>query len=129
MHMGRKLTALWDERELSNLVNAFYLLLLLLLLSFPMCPTDSMPNWASLLYAKILQLKLRTDIKSNDQKNITNTKLFKNHSFSKMYLFICLIQRCCCKLRKFFPIKLPEYGFISEVFDIASRYYDIGRKV
>ena len=45
--MGRKLTVLWDERELGNSVNAFYLLLLLLLLSFPMCPTDSMPNWTS----------------------------------------------------------------------------------
>ena len=46
MYMGRRLTVFWDEGELGNTVMLFYLPLLSLL-SFPMCPTDSMPNWAS----------------------------------------------------------------------------------
>ena len=46
--MGRKLAVLWDERELGNSVMLFYLLLLSLL-SFSMCPTDSMPNLGILL--------------------------------------------------------------------------------
>ena len=61
--MGRKLTALWDERELGNSVNAFYLLLLLLLLSFPMCPTDLMPNWASCVYIySLFQLNVKARV-------------------------------------------------------------------
>ena len=48
MHMGRKLAVLSDERELGNSVMLFYLLLLSLL-SFSMCPTDSMPNLGILL--------------------------------------------------------------------------------
>ena len=46
MHMGGSLTIFWDEGELGNSVMLFYLLLLLLL-CFPMCPSDSVPNWAS----------------------------------------------------------------------------------
>ena len=55
MHMGGSLTIFWDEGELSNSVMLFYMLLLSLL-SFPVCPTDSMPNWESSLICKMVVL-------------------------------------------------------------------------
>ena len=53
MHMGRKLTVLWDEGELGNSVMLFTALSLL---SFPMCPTDSIPNWASCLDINVVTI-------------------------------------------------------------------------
>ena len=47
MDMGKKLTVLWNERELGNSV--MLLLASVVVLSFPMCPTDSMPNLGILL--------------------------------------------------------------------------------
>ena len=99
MHMGRRLTVLWDERELGNSVMLFYLLLFSLL-SFPMCPTDSMPKWGHLVrycntktshngVNSMWTVKNSTNLLSSlDQLDVLTATSVQTYDFSTLYTSI-----------------------------------------
>ena len=72
--MGRRLTVFWDIGELGSSVIVF---ICSVVLSFPMCPIDSMPNSASCSY--------KITCHSNDFLSFLIERL-KFNNFAKLFL-------------------------------------------
>ena len=126
MHMGRSITVFWDKGKLGSSVMLFYLLLFSLL-SFPMSPTDSMPNCnqkpvsiktltCKAIYAELISriYKKPTAQQNIERKLHSVTSQTSNLDVKKIYMFpstntrmfqyrllnnILYFNKCLCKMK------------------------------
>ena len=123
--MGRSITVFWDEGKLGSSVMLFYLLLFSLL-SFPMSPTDSMPNWASCcFYSRMVS----SEVKSNSIFMLILMRVPHQSILKSTYLNIFM--RFLYSLSSLFKysIGIPfSYAYIAKKKEIKYLFQDISLK-